>query len=134
MDKIIYINKVEMIDVGQLSFSTFFNQGAKVSEDLPFTELCTIGLSSFEISDKVENKVRIFHHSLKAKLTERLNVGNRKLCFRLTAVDGTQYMIGTDSRPYPLVLQEELHPSEMSQSCAVMLEISWKSVCFYKVL
>ena len=134
MDKIIYINKVELIEAGQLSTTTFFNQGAKVSEDLPFTELCTIGLSNFEISDKVENKVRIFHHSLKAKLTERLNVGNRKLCFRLTAVDGTQYMIGTDSRPYPLVQQEELHSSELSQSCVVMLDVSWKCVCFYKVL
>lgn len=134
MDKIIYINKVEMIDAGLLSSSTFSNQGAMISNDLPFIELCTVGLSNFEIADKVENKVRIFHHSLNTKLAERLNVSNRKLCFRLTAVDGTQYMIGTDTRPYPLVQQEELHPSELSQNCVVKLDINWKSVCFYKVL
>ena len=134
MGNIIYINKVEMIDAGQLSSSTFFKQGAKIPEDLPFVELCTVGLSNFEISDKVENKVRIFHHSLKSKLVECIEIGNRKLCFRLTAVDGSQYMIGTDSRPYPLVQQEDLHHSELSQSCAVTLDISWKSICFYKVL
>lgn len=134
MRNIIYINKVEMIDAGQLSSSTFFKQGAKIPEDLPFVELCTVGLSNFDISDKVENKVRIFHHSLKSKLVERIEIGNRKLCFRLTAVDGSQYMIGTDSRPYPLVQQEDLHPSELSQSCVVTLDVNWKNTSFYRVL
>lgn len=134
MGNIIYINKVEMIDAEQLSFSTFFKQGVILSDDLPFVELCSVGLSNFEISEKVETKVRIFHHSLQAKLSERIDVGNRKLCFRLTAVDGSQYLIGTGSRPYPLVQQEDNHPSELSHSCAVTLDVSWKCTCFYRVL
>ena len=129
-----YINKVEMIDAGQLSSSIFFNQGVKMSDDLPFVELCTVGLSNFEISDKVENKVRIFHHLLKSKIVERIEVGNRKLCFRLTAIDGSQYMIGTDTHPYPILQQDDLHPSELSQSCVVTLDVNWKNTSFYRVL
>ena len=129
-----YINKVEVIDAGQLASSTFFGKGVKLADALTFVPLCTIGLATFEISEKGESKNRVFHHSLKAKLSERIDVGNRKLCFRLTAVDGTQYMMGSDSRPYPLVFQDESHPSDAGQSCAVILDVTWKSVAFYPVL
>lgn len=134
MDLIRYINKVEVIDAEYLASSTFFSKGVKLDDALTFVPLCMIGLATFEISEKVESKNRLFHHSLKAKLSERIDVGNRKLCFRLTAVDGTQYMMGSDSRPYPLVFQDESHPSDAGQSCAVILDVTWKSTGFYPVL
>lgn len=134
MNVIKYINKVEMIDAEYLASSTFFSKGVKLAEPLSFEPLCTIGLSTFEISDKVECKNRVFHSSLKAMLPSRLDIGNRKLCFRLTAVDGSQYMLGSDSRPYPTIGQNESHPSDVGQSCAVMLEATWKSTGFYPVL
>ena len=114
MDLIRYINKVEVIDAEYLASSTFFGKGVKLDDALTFVPLCTIGLATFEISEKVESKNRVFHHSLKAKLSERIDVGNRKLCFRLTAVDGTQYMMGSNSRPYqffPLVHHSVFYPS-----------------------
>ena len=84
MDLIRYINKVEVIDAKYLASSTFFGKGVKLDDALTFVPLCTIGLATFEISEKVESKNRVFHHSLKAKLSERIDVENRKLCFRLT--------------------------------------------------
>ena len=134
MDLIRYINKVEVIDAEYLASSTFFSKGVKVDDALTFVPLCTIGLATFEISEKVESKNRVFHHSLKAKLSERIDVGNRKLCFRLTAVDGSQYMLGSDSRPYPVIGQSDSHPSDAGQPCAVMLDVTWKSTGFYPVL
>ena len=129
-----YINKIEMIDAGQLASSTFFREGVRLADSLPFVQLCTIGLSTFEISEKMESKNRIFHHTLTVKLAERLVLSGRKTCFRLTAVDGTQYMLGSDSRPYPTVGQNESHPSDAGQPCAVMLDVTWKSTGFYPVL
>lgn len=134
MNVIKYINKVEVIDAGELASSTFFNKGVKLADSLPFVQLCTVGLSTFEISDKVESKNRIFNYSLQSKLPERMEVGNHKLCFRLTAVDGTQYMLGSDVRPYPVIQQNDSRPSEAGQLCAVMLEISWQSTGLYPVL
>lgn len=129
-----YINKVEVIDAGQLASSTFFGKGVKLADSLPFVQLCSIGLSTFEITDKVELKNRIFHHKLTVKLAERLVSSGRKICFRLTAVDGSQYMLGSDSRPYPVIGQNDSHPSDAGQPCAVMLDVTWKSTGFYPVL
>lgn len=134
MSMIKYINKVEMIDAESLVSSTFFSRGVMLSDTLSFVQLCTVGLSSLEISEKVESKNRIFQYSLNSKLESRVDVGNRKLCFRVTAVDGTQYLLGTDSRPFPVVHQEDSRPSELGQSCAVNLDITWKSTGFFPVL
>lgn len=134
MNMIKYINKVEEIDAENLASSTFFSKGVKLADGLPFVQLCTVGLSTFEISDKVEFKNRIFQHTLTVKLAERFVSSNRKICFRLTAVDGSQYMLGSDVRPYPVITQNDSHPSDAGQSCAVMLEATWKSTGFYPVL
>ena len=134
MAKITYINKVEIIEASQLASSKFLNHGVCLESGLDWVPLCLVGLASWEISDKVESKSRIFHHSLKAKLAERIEVGNHKWCFRLTAVDGSEYIVGTDSRPYPMVQQDDSHPSELSASCVVMLDVSWRSTGISKVL
>lgn len=134
MNMIRYINKVDVIDAEYLASSTFFSKGVKLEDNLVFVRLCTIGLSTFEISEKVESKNRIYHHSLKAKLSERIDVGNRKLCFRLIAVDGSQYMLGSDSRPFPVIIQNDSHPSDVGQSCGVELDVTWESTGFYPVL
>lgn len=134
MNVIKYINKVEMIDAEYLASSTFFSKGVKLEDPLSFEPLCTIGLSTFEISDKVVFKNRIFQHTLTVKLAERFVSSNRMICFRLTAVDGSQYMLGSDVRPYPVITQNDSHPSDAAQSCAVTLEITWKSTGFYPVL
>lgn len=134
MAKITYINKVEIIEASQLASSTFLSKGVYLQNNLEWVSLCLVGLASWEISEKVEGKSRIYHHSLKAKLSERVEVDNHKWCFRLTAVDGSEYILGNDSRPYPMVQQEEAHPSEMASSCAVMLEVSWRSMAIFKVL
>ena len=134
MAKITYINKVEIIEASQLASSTFLSNGVFLQDNLGWTSLCLVGLASWEISDKVEGKNRIFHHSLKATLSEKVEVDNHKWCFRLTAVDGSEYLLGNDSRPYPVLQQTDSHPSDVGQSCAVMLEATWKSTGFYPIL
>lgn len=129
-----FINKVEVIDASSLSSSTFFNQGVKLADGLPFEQICIVGLAEMEISDKVESKNRIFHHSLAAVMPHRFTVGNRKCCFRLTAVDGTQWLLGNADRPYPLVEFSDSYPSESSGKCAVTMSVSWRSLGFYPVL
>lgn len=134
MAKITYINKVEKIDAGQLASSTFLSKGVSLEDGLAWEKVCLVGLAALEIEEKVEAKSRIFHHSLKAKLSDRIEVANHKWCFRLTAVDGSQYIVGTSSRPYPMVKQVDSHPSEASSSCAVMMEVDWRSTGIFKVL
>ena len=134
MGKITYINKVEIIEAERLASSAFLSKGVCLENGLDWMPLCLVGLASWEIEEKVDGKSRICHHSLKARLEKRMEVGNHKWCFRLTAVDGSVYVLGTDSRPYPLVQQEEAHPSEVAASCAVMLGVSWRSTGNFKVL
>lgn len=129
-----YIKLVEVIDAGLLSLSVLGSKGVKLEESLPFETLCTVGLSKLEISDELEAKNRIYVHSLEAVMQERLTVANRKLCFRLTAVDGSQYLIGVCGRPYPIVAQSMSFPAEITGSCAVKMSVTWRYVAFYPVL
>lgn len=124
-----------MIDSNQLASSIFISGlGVYLSSGLPFEKLSTVGLSSFEVSDKVENKIRTFTQNLTSVLSERFDVGNRKLCFRLTSVSGEQFLIGSHERPYPLVTFTDSRPDSVTSKCAVTLLVSYSNVGFYPVL
>ena len=56
-----FINQVELIEVANLSSSIFIpGVGVYLSPALTFRKLETVGLSSLEILDRVENKNRIY--------------------------------------------------------------------------
>lgn len=130
-----FINQVELIEAADLSSSIFVpGVGVYLDKLLNFQKLVTIGLSSLENSDKIENKNRICSQKLTAYLPEAFGVANRKLCFLLTAVSGEKYLIGTDSRPYPVVTFTDSRPESVSSQCAVTMLVTYSNTSFYPVL
>lgn len=130
-----YINQVELIEVANLSSSFFIpGVGVSLSPALTFRKLETVGLSSLEISDRVENKNRIYSHALTCYLSDRFNVANRKLCFLLTAISGERYLIGTDSRPYPVITFTDSRPEGVTSQCVVTMLVTYSNTSFYPVL
>ena len=73
-------------------------QFALVPPAANFTRLPMVGLASVEVSDKIENKQRVFVSKLAVFLPERFEVGNKKLCFRLRTVSGEYFMLGSGDR------------------------------------
>ena len=130
-----YISKVEMIDSVQLSDSIFIpGVGVYLSSGIPFDKLCTVGLSSLEISDQIENKIRFFKQKVRSVLPYSFEVGNRKLCFLLTSISGEQFLLGSKDRPFPLVTFSDLRPEGIAAKCAVTMLVNYINTSFYRVL
>lgn len=123
-----HIKKVELIEAKHLVNSAIINNNAILLQIYrPFSKLETVGLSSVEISDKIENKVRIYTSKLTALLPETFEVGNRKLCFRVTTVSGEQFLIGTDKRPFPVVTFSENYPNSTSARCGSTMTVTYSN-------
>ena len=104
MSEIHYISRVEYCEVRELTAMTVVKkQFALVPPAANFTRLPMVGLASVEVSDKIENKQRVFVSKLAVFLPERFEVGNKKLCFRLRTVSGEYFMLGSGDRPYSLI-------------------------------
>ena len=72
-------------------------------------------------------------HRQMAKLSATLCGGRlalplRPLAYRLTCVNGKQYLLGTADPPFPLTTQEEKRPGNAAETSAVALVVSFQSV------
>lgn len=103
-----------MADASSINLAFIRKGTCKLSATVSWEDLCTVGLSSLEFSDKVENKVRIYTTKLTCHLREECQVGNRKLVFLATTVQGKEFLVGTSSRPYPIVTQKCTMPDTPS--------------------
>lgn len=117
-----------MIEAKHLINSTILDNSSVLLEVYrPFESLDTIGLSAVESSDKIENKVRIYSSKLTALIPERLEIGNKKMCFRVTTVSGEQFLIGTDQRPFPIVTFSENYPNSVSTKCGCTMTVTYSN-------
>lgn len=133
--KLKYINKIEAIEADLLNSSIFIpGTGVFLNDGLAFQKIETVGLSLFEVSDKIESKNRIITQKLTSHLPERFEVANRKLCFLITSVSGEQYLLGSNGRPYPLVTFTDAIPDSAASKCVVTMVATYVNICFYKVL
>lgn len=95
-----------------------------------------VGLATLETSEEVKKGVRTHSAKLTATLCGgRLVLPSRPLVYRLTCVNGRQYLLGTADPPFPLTAQEEKRPGNASETSAVALVVSQQSllpllVCF----
>lgn len=123
-----HIKKVEIIEAKHLVNSTIINDNSILLQIYrPFSILDTVGLSSVETSEKIENKVRIHASKLTALLPEGFEVGNKKLCFRVTTVSGERFLIGTDKRPFPIVTFSENYPNSTSTRCGSTMTVTYSN-------
>lgn len=130
-----FINRVEMIEADKLSSSIFIQGvGVYLETGLSFQKLETVGLSSLEISDTIQNKNRLFSQKLTSYLSAGFDVANRKFCFLVTAISGEQYLIGTSSRPYPMVTFTDSRPDSVSSKCAVTMLVTYSNTSFCPIL
>lgn len=123
-----HIKKVEIIEAKHLVNSTIINDNSILLQFYrPFSILDTVGLSSVETSEKIENKVRIYTSKLTALLPKGFEVGNKKLCFRVTTVSGERFLIGTDKRPFPIVTFSENYPNSPSTRCGSTMAVTYSN-------
>lgn len=122
------IRKVECIEAYHLQHSDIIaDRGVWLNVYQQFNPISTIGLSSVEISDKIENKQRVFTTKLTMFRTEELLPGSKKFCFKVTTITGSQFLIGCADKPYPVIQNEESFPSAASGKSGVTVTVTLTS-------
>lgn len=122
------IKKVECIEAYHLQHSDIIaDRGVWLNVFQQFSPISTVGLSSVEISDKIENKQRIFTTKLTMFRTTKL-LGAKKLCFRVTTVTGSSFLIGCADKPYPVIQNEETFPSAAGGKSGVTVTVTLTSL------
>lgn len=124
-----HIRKIEYCAAYHLKRAIILPAQAKalVREPMPWQELPLVGLASLEVTDEVENGVRIYTSKLTATLCKPFLHPKRPSAFRLTDVQGKQYLVGTALQPFPLVKQEESIASSAASQTAFTITIQYSS-------
>ena len=87
-----------------------------------------VGLATLETSEAVEKGVRKHTAKLTAMLCGgRLALPSRPLAYRLSCINGRQYLLGTADPPFPLTTQEVKMPGNAAETSAVSLVVSLNS-------
>lgn len=124
-----YIRKIEYCAAYHLKRAIILPAQAiaLVREPMPWQELPLVGLASLEITDEVENGVRIYTSKLTATLCKSFLHPKRSSAFRLTDVQGNQSLLGTDQSPYPLISQTESIGENAPSHTAFVITIQYKA-------
>lgn len=91
----------------------------------PFHALCLDGMAQVEVSEAVEDGSRLTTVRLTAHTTEDFHVDNRRLCWRVTTVDGRQYLIGLDEQPWPVATVADAYPDRATDRSGKTLTVTW---------
>lgn len=127
---LLHINRIDYCETYHLASAIMFPETACVliREPMPWKRLPMVGLATLETSETVEKGVRKHTTKLSATLCGgRLPLPSRPLAYRLSCINGRQYLLGTAEPPFPLALQEVSLPSNAAETSAVKLVVSLQS-------
>lgn len=91
----------------------------------PFHALCLDGMAQVEVSEAVDDGYRLTTVRLTAHTTEDWHVDNRLLCWRVTTVDGRQFLIGLDEQPWPVVTVADAYPDKATERSGKTITVTW---------
>lgn len=97
---------------------------ALVHEPMPWQKLPLVGIASLEVTDEVDNGVRIYTSKLTATLCKPFLYSKCPTAFRLTDVQDRTYLLGTSLPPYSLVSQVLTCKTEHSKISTTILSIN----------
>lgn len=127
---LLHIHRIDFCEAYHLASAIVLPETASVllREPMPWKQLPMVGLATLETSEEVKKGVRTHSAKLTATLCGgRLALPSRPLAYRLTCVNGCQYLLGTADPPFPLASQEVSLPSNAAETSAVKLLVSLQS-------
>lgn len=128
---LLHIHRIDYCEACHLVSAIVLPETASVliREPIPWQRLPLVGLASLETSEAVEKGVRKHTAKLSATLCGgRLALPSHPLAYRLTCINGRQYLLGTADPPFPLTAQEVKMPSNAAETSAVSLVASLQSL------
>ena len=93
----------------------------------PWRTLPTVGLAALETTEEMENGVRLHTTKLSATLEETFVFPERPIAFLASSVNGSCLLIGTAQRPFPLITQNTILPSNSAENCITEMVVNLSS-------
>ena len=124
---LLHIHRIEYCEAYHLASAIVLPETASVllREPMPWRDVPMVGLATLETSEEVKKRVRTHSAKLTATLCGgRLALPSHPLVYRLTCVNGWQYLLGTAEPPFPLTTQEEKRSGNAAETSAVSLVVS----------
>lgn len=126
---LVSIKKVERCPATALANTEqIFNLGILLKGYNDFEKIDIIGLASVEITDKVEDKQRVYTTKLLFKTASSPDMDEDKFCYRLTTVAGSQFLLGTKDRPYTLFSSVELLPDSPTDKTGCTCTVTYTNL------
>ena len=114
MSKLVHVNRIEMIRIEELTpLKVIDSTSCRFERSVDYSQLEIKELVGVVVEDSYDNNQKTYTTTATA--------------FRLTSVDGRQYMIGTSSRPYPIIKEKNNFPEKPNDSTMKTVTITWKA-------
>ena len=128
MSKLVHVRKIEIADAYSLgSIQVLSETTCRFKSQPVFSEISIKELVGVSIEDSYENNQKVYTTTATFKTCDKKPLTIRQAAFRLTSIDGQRYMIGTDSRPYPIIKEKNPFPEKPADSVLKTVTITWKS-------
>lgn len=123
---LLYIHKIEWCEAYHLQSALLMphDRQAILRDVAPWRTLPIVGLAALETSEEMENGVRLHTTKLSATLEETFVFPERPVAFLASSVNGSRFLIGTAQRPFPLVNQNSVLPSNSTENCITELVVT----------
>ena len=123
------IHKVEFIEARFLKDIVVIpGKGVFLQTFRNFQKMDSVGLSAVTVATKVSKKNSVHSVNLKVLLKTSFEVGNRKLCYRLTTVTGEQFLLGTNVAPFPITTTSDNYPSVVTEKSGTTLTATYSNL------
>ena len=128
MSKLVHVRKIEFADACSLGSIQMLNGTSCRFKNQPaFSGIDIMELVGVTIEDSYENNQKVYTTTATFNTCDKKHMTLRQAVFRLTSVDGQRYLIGTDSRPYPIIKERNPFPEKPADSAMKTVTITWKA-------
>lgn len=129
MSKLVHVNKIEFTSAALLVPMRMASAtSCRFSSAVAFTEINIEDLVDVIIEDEYENNQRVYTTTASFRTCSKSVVLGRKLAFRLTSVDGKRFMIGSRTRPYPIIRVKDPFPGRPTDDTLKTVTVTWKAL------
>lgn len=125
MKRLSFITKVQRIPVSELPFETLTcNKTFSIPGSDKWPKVKCQKPAKLEITDKLEDGVRLYTHKLTLRLPDDLDT-SVPYAYLVTDLESNKYLIGVGDRPYPIINMSDIHPDSLGSSTFIEATIQW---------
>lgn len=122
------IIKIEETDCRNLStMEVVGERQCHFMSDVNFTEINTFGNIQVSEDSDYQNNERIWTITITYKQKCKNPSGWRRKAFRMTRLDGKKIVVGTFSRPFPVIKESNPYPDKPTGTTLMTVTVTWKS-------